>query len=394
MRNDLLNEYKKLPEIIKNNLVKMLAYDTCYNRDRNMSDEMVDFISNKAYNCWIEDNNNNSIVDYVDYLLSAVYDYKAKKGELEDVDIYDIISNFNDEEPAESILRFRNDDYTYMWTTTDGFSCYCNEDGLYVLNKDGRCVSEGHPMEDSTEKMFDILRDKEISDMPLDTHYDIRCAIENDIMGDSELEDRYKEGIEKYKNYCLKNFITKEDIVKAVKLYDVIALTEIDGEYTSENKIKRLSKYFDKYRGCSYVASLDNGTDYYYKNNKYFALDKNNVIKEFPDKKHFLLNELKDKYIFAYISDRERKKIAKEIEDDYHALEMKKVKSNNLFSDRTLYSVDKFMNYEKIKEVDDFQDKLFEDKINNYFIMNKKINSAIKEKTSQVLKAKNKGLDK
>lgn len=382
MENKLLQEYKNLPEVVRNNLIKMLAYDTCYNRDNNISDELAIFICDMAYTCWLEDDNNNSIVGYTDYLLDAIYEYNATKEELEDADIDDIIEAFNDDESIENALKFRRDNYIYFMSTTDGFSYYMGEDGLYVLNEKRKCVDIGHPMEDSTQKLFDILKDKEIEDMPLSSHYDIRNFIENEITGDDELEKSCKDGIDKYKQYCLKHFITKEDIERsenANNVNEVISLTDIDGIYTDENKMKRLSKYVDDYMSYSYVASLNNGTDYYYKDKTYLAIDKNNVIKKFNEEKAFLLNEINQKYKFIYLSENERRKIASEIERDFNTRERRN--PNNLLTNvRYFDSISSFLDYENTKELDDFKDHNAKTILMSSFILSTKRIKSLTEK--------------
>ena len=133
-------------------------------------------------------------------------------------------------------------------------------------------------------------------------------------------------------------------------------------EIEEKNKIERLQKYmnhikkivyFGKYEKyvenyCNdviYVASLSNGTDYYFKDNNYISLDKNNTFRLYDNNKHFLLNEVANKNTqFKYITPKETNKILKELESDFTNVSVK----DNIFKKHN-QSFDKFINYiEKI----------------------------------------------
>lgn len=352
----LLEEYKKLPDDIKSHLNEMDAYYECYQRDKNISDEMVIFITSLARECWLDDEYSKAdIASYANYILDGIYNYGAKKEELEDLYSKDVVASYNQDDDFEDLLKFDTSGYQYCFSTSDGYKYYCEEgeDGFYIVDSDERCVKKPHPMDSDYETIFNLLDENKITDLPLSMHYNIRCIIKENILPDEELSKEYKNGIENYKKYCLDRFITSEDILRATNLKNDISLTNIDNYYTKINKMERLSKYFHNIdrngNSYSYIASLDNGTDYYYKKGKYLALDRNNVVKEFEEKPKFMLNELSNKHKFAYLSDSELKKISNDIEIDYN--DLKRPKKENIFNERTTYKLDKFLDYINDKKI-------------------------------------------
>lgn len=356
MNDELLNVYKELPEKVKNNLDDLLSYRVCYNYDSNISDEMVLLITSIAHSCWLKDEYSQASPDYyANYLLDAVYEYGATKEQLNELDYADIVEAYNNERDVLDLLRFNTEDYEYCFTTTDNKKYYSDVDGLYVVDERGIKIQDPHPMADPIDDIFDLLNENKIKDMPLSTHYNIRCIIKNDVLGDKELEERYKNGIENYKKFCKERFIISRDISKAVNLDTDIDITEDDKIYTDKHKLFRLKSVLKKSNEndmskYSYVASLDNGTDYFYYDNKYIAVDKNLITKEFDDKPRFMLDELKGKNKFVFLSPDESKKIADSFSEEY----MKDGIGKSWFKDKGHYAITEYFNYEKNKELDSF----------------------------------------
>jgi len=380
---DLLREYNGLPESIRNNLHILDGFHACYEKDENISDDMATFITSMAYDCWLKDEYSKaSVSNYAEYLLEAVYDYGATKEELDEISLRDIVEAFNLEDSPETLLEFDTSDLEYCFATVDRLRYYSDEDGLYVLNDKGRCLKKPHPSEDTMDEIFSLLAEDKIVYMPFSMHYNIRCMIKNDIMRDEELKEQYKDGIEKYKNICLNKNITSEDILKAVDLDNDISLTEIDGLYTKANKMERLSKYYHNIHedgsNYTYVASFDNGTDYYYKKGKYLALDKNNVVKEFEDNDNFLISELKEKYKFLHITDDEIDRITNKIENDFE--KENRDKQDNIFSRKNISALVTFVDYLESKDISPFKNKIIPSSI--------KIQQTLSEAFKEDLRAK------
>lgn len=398
--NYVLLEYKKLPDIVKNNLHYILSYNACYKRDNNISDNMVNFITSLSQECWLDDIYSRASIDYyTDYLLDAIYDYGATKEDLEDLDVSDIIESFNNNKSAEEILKFKKDDYIYCFTTNENLKYYSqpgNDNGFYIVNENDRCIRKPHPMDNAYDDVFDLLKQNKITNISMDMHYNIRCMIKNDIFNDKELLNEYKLGIENYKKYCLDRYITSEDILKITGLDTDISLTEIDGSFTKLNKMNRLANYYHnidkKGNSYDYVGSLNNGTDYYYKNGKYLALDKNNIVKEFDDKKNFMLKELQEKYKFAFLSDSELSKIACDIENDYLGLRVE-IK-DNILEEKSLYAVSEFMRYENSKEHNTFKNPNLSTYINGHIRFKEEIEKELKKEESQRIIRKQKNNEK
>ena len=351
--NQLLEYYKKLPDKIKENLSEFLSYKTCYDTIPDISDEMVMEITSLAKDCWLKDEYSQSgLVNYIDYLLDLVTTYEATKEEISNLNVRDIVSAFNDEgEDKENLLMFDTSDLDYCFTTKDSYKYYYNDDGLYIVNEKGRLIQSPNPMEDPNDTIFNLLEKNEITDIPLRTHYDIRCIIKNDILGDYELEERYKNAIDNYKKICKDKFITSRDILNKVNVKDInIDVTELDYTYTDEEKLKKLSRIINKLsvskiEDYSYVASFDNGVDFYFcnKNNKYIAVDNNFITKEFDDDKYLILKELKPNQKIVYISESERNKIAKSLNDNYENINFRSLKETN--------AITQFIEYENNREL-------------------------------------------
>lgn len=351
--------------MVKNNLRDILVYQTCYERDSNISDDMVLTITSLARDCWLKDEYSKAGMDnYADYILNGVYDYKVSKEQLEDLYPVDIVEAFNQEDEFEELLKFDISDYEYCFTTTDNEKYYLSDDGFYILNEKGMKIKDPHPMDDSQEDIFDLFENNKIKFMPLSMHYNIRCMIKNDIQNNEKLKEKYKKGIENYIDFCKERFIVSRDILNAVNLDTDIDLTEEDKIYTDKNKLKRLEKLYKKnlnnkneYKNYSYVGSLNNGTDYYFNDGIYLAIDKNNVSKYFDDEPLFLLKEINKKDKFAYISKTEAEKISDELTNDYVTSLKDKKYISYLQSDINLYSIRQFLKYENDKELNSFKDK-------------------------------------
>ena len=350
----LLKDYKILPDNIKNNFTNLSCFKACYDRDENISDDMVILITSLARECWLDDEYSKANAeDYAIYLLDAVYEYNATKEQIENLDSLDVVEKYNNDYNAEEILKLDTSDMQYLFSTTDGNQYYATDDGLYVTNEKGIKIKEPHPMEDPKEEIFTLLKENKISYMPLSTHYDIRCMIKNDILGDKELEEMYKDGIENYKKYCKERFITSKDILRVVGQDTDIDISDDDRLYTDKTKLSKIEFIINKFpekdiSKYSYVASLDNGTDYYFCNNKYIAIDNNYVSKEFENQDLFLFNELKGKHKFAYLSENESKKIADSLTKEFN--------SSNKGLLKNISDLRNYLKYDNDKELNSFTD--------------------------------------
>lgn len=401
MNREVLEEYKKLSDNIKNKVNEMSAYNACYERDKNMSDDMVIFITSLAKDCWLKDEYSRAgIVDYVDYILQGVYEYGATKNELDNISCRDIVEGFNCDYEFEDLLKFDLSDYEYAFETTEDYKYYCKKDdeGYYVVRSDDRLIKSPNPMDNDVDTLFNLLEENKIKHISYPLHYTIRKTIKDDYV--DVIED-YPKGIENYKKYCLDRFITSEDILKKLEMdNDNISLTEIDGQYTQIKKMDRLAKYFhnidENGKTYSYVASLSNGTDYYYKEGRYIALDKNNVVKNFPDTPNFILNELHKKDKIVYLTDDEIERIKNNIENDYKNLNISK--KDNIFSVEKNYKLDKFMEYVNNKELNNlFSSRSIYSTIELYKSMSKTLDelkkSDIKKRMQKVYENNDKGFD-
>ena len=394
MVEDLLKEYKNMPKTANDKLYYYEVFNECYDRDKNIKDDMVIFVAELSKNCWLEDEYTKcSIGDYAEYILSGIYDYDATLEELNDLDYSEIVEGLDNGNEFKDLLIFNNIGYEYAFTTIDNCKYYIKngEDGFYITNPEDRLIKKPTPMDNDIETIMDLLKEDKIKHISYFSHYRIRQIIKENL--NYEAGD-YSLGIDNYKKYCLDRYITNEDIIKKLTEKKILnennvnidlSLTEIDGQYTPINKMGRLSKYFhnidNKGQSYHYVASLNNGTDYYYKKDFYLALDKNNIVKEFSEKKHFLLKELVNNNKFVYITDEEGKKIANEIKDDYNNILEESKSKDNILLDNNFNLIDKFMEYQQLKECNYFENY----KIYRFFKSN---NEFIKDAIEKKVKSK------
>lgn len=356
---ELLEEYKKMPNPVKDKLGYLVAINECYDCNSDFSDEMVISILGLANECWRQDEYSQaSMADYANYISNGVIDNKMSIDQLNNLYDADVVEAYNNESDFNILLKYDVSEYEFAFRTNDGNRYYIKDDGFVIIDKEDMLVRESSPMEDPMDEIFDLLANNKIEYIPLSMHYNIRCMIKNDIIPDTELKEQYGKGIENYQNYCENRYITSNDILKAVNLDTNIKLFDIDNLFTEQNKLARLEKYNGKkYNDYSYVASLSNGTDYYYNDGLYLALDKNGITKFFDDEPFFLLKELKNRDKFTFISLDEAKKISNELTKDYLS-DSKRFNENSFIrKDKGLYATRQFLKYENDKELNSFSDK-------------------------------------
>lgn len=352
----LIKLYDDMSEEVKNNLRNILLVQVCKEYDEDIDNDTIETIVNLSNECWLHDEYTRAGADdYAYYLLDEIYNNKLDIQYLASVDKWDIIQAFNDHSSIRSFAKTKPSDMEYILTTKDDNKYYASDDGIYITNSKDFLVHEPHPMEDSEQIIFDLFKNNLVKYMPLSSHLGIRNIIKKEIYGDESLEEKYKEGIENYKKYCKERFITSRDILRVTKSKENIDIMEEDKIYTDEEKLKRLDNVISKL-SCkdinkyTYVASYESGVDFYYANNKYVAINNDNIVKEFEDKDLLLLNELQLNDKFSYISEDESKKIA-----DYLISECKNEKIDEKWYEKnTSYSLRSYLKYENDKELDSF----------------------------------------
>jgi len=166
----------------------------------------------------------------------------------------------------------------------------------------------------------------------------------------------------------IKTKVSKNSVSKIRKLNRIILEIKTSGALSEElknvknkptniinllckKKLEKIKNVFEHvgrkdYKKYNYVATLENGKDYYKNNSNsnYLVIDKNDVTKEFESKPFFLINEIKnEKDEFLYIDKEEMKKVLGE-------LITKELNSDNTKAEHNYYSfsLDKFIDYAKI----------------------------------------------
>lgn len=385
---ELLQEIKKIPENIRENIHYLDAVQVCYERDENISDENILIIVNKAYKCWQDDDYANaSIGDYTDYLLEAIYDYNATYEEIDDLDSYDIVEHYNNEDSAEDILKYDTSNLEFCFSTKNGNRYYCDDEGLYTIDKKGKCIREAFAMSFFFDDVFYEFEAQEIEYIDMSLHYYIREYLEGEL--ELEKSDVFSsKGFENYKKYCKENYITNKDIEIASGKKNHIIITDNDIIYSDEEKLNRLSNVLKENNlknsnDYKYVASFENGTDYYYSDGIYLAIDKNNVLKSFEEEDNFLLKEMPKESKIIYISKEECEKIVSSLYRK-ELLSMNKKEKSWEFKEG-LYASSKLANYIKAKSIPELADKPL---VNNLFLYaaveharsewNKELNNRVK----------------
>lgn len=354
MNLKMLEKYKKLDNEYKNNLNEMLACRNCYDRDSNISDETVLNILEIAKKCYLYNKNNikANIDDYANYILDGIYISNISIEKIKKLDIDDIVKKYNAGVMLEKIIKFDKDGLDYCITTNDNEVYYCNNESFYIIDEDGFLLKQGK-IKKLPYIVFDLLNNDNIGIMTLSTHYKVREEIKSNILKNDELKSKYEKSIKNYNNYCNDRFITGSDILLATKKNNInIDLFDIDKKYSDSNKMKSLKDIIgnDSKNYC-YVASINNGNDYYFNknNNTYLVLDKNNIVKHFDNEACFLLKEIKIKDKFSYISKEESDKIFNDL---------KNIDTHLYFVKNNKYGLKEYIIYDRNKELHAVEDEI------------------------------------
>jgi len=169
----ILNEYKKLSNYTKNNLYNFSVFNSCYNYDPNMSDDLALRIFALTHECWLK-SSTTDIENYAEYILSAIYEYGGTIEEIENNNVKHIIELYNNELSSKELLIYKTDGLEYCFTTFNNDKYYSSEDGFIVLNKDGRKIADPCAMEYSPNVFFELLNEHKIKDISNEMHYNVR----------------------------------------------------------------------------------------------------------------------------------------------------------------------------------------------------------------------------
>ena len=376
--------YDSLSDEVKNDLKDILLVHICKGYNKDIDNDTIEKIIGISNECWLHDEYTRAgVSEYAYYLLDEIYYNKFDVNNLDNVSKWDIIEAFNDNKSIKDYLKLDTNNLTYLLTTKDGNEYYSDDDGIYIANSEKIKIHKPHPMEDTTEIIFNLFKDNLVSSMPLSSHLEIRNIIKNEIYGDEELEEKYKVGIDNYKKYCKERFITSRDILRVTKSKENIDIMEEDKIFTDEEKLKRLDNVINKL-SCkdinkyTYVASYESGVDFYYADNTYVAINKDNITKEFEDKDLLLLHELQLNDKFSYISEDESKKLDNAIANEINCVYEKG------YQYTVSNSLAEYLKYVKNKELDsDSLNKLITSK---EIVIEEKSNNNLEEKKSQKLK--------
>jgi len=312
----LVENYKKLEKYDKEHLFYYITVKYCYDYEASISDEMVTVISNKAYECWLDDNDSKDINDYTGYILDSVYEYGATLEQIQELDSDYVIKCYDNGKNAGEILKLDTEDLEYGFTDNNNHKYYLTDDGFYEVDEKGIKIKDPHPMENPFYDFLEMIKNNKIKDISTSMHYNIRCAIldnENDLH-----KEDYEESLESYRKYCEEHFINSKTILSEVKLNIDIDLFDLDKLDIEEFKMKKLYKIFNDNNleisnNYSYSFSLNNGNDYYYdkKLDNYILINKDNEIKYFENESFFILKEIYNNEKIDYISSDEVRKVLK-----------------------------------------------------------------------------------
>ena len=356
MEKEDLIRFKELSDKAKSSLLYYLAFRTCYDVDPNMSDEFVLHISKLAYQCWLEDEYTKSgIDDYASLISEFVCSNQLSLSDLENISIYDIVDCVVNEKDFDELLHFDVSEMKYCFTTKNDNKVFLDEakQCCCEIAPNGKLVFFFFFMINFSSDVFQYyLAENNFKMISMYMHLYIRKRLK-----EKNLKEYYKSGVKNYEKYCKTHNILSRDITEATGTNEDIDLMSEDKIYTDENKLKKLQKELkttdDIHEHYSYVASLNNGTDYYYDyaNEEYVGIDKNNVTKTFEDEPLFFLGELLPNNKFVYVKKEELDKLWNALDEEYE----KSVKtldiSDRLARDNVNKILSKVLNYMDMKEI-------------------------------------------
>lgn len=340
-----IQKYDEITQNMKVDIYDLLALETYnkYSKKSALSFKDILPVCNLAKKCWEKSTendkykNNNyykpSVADYVVYLLNNMCFEKIQLEELMHINVDDIIDCYKKGVGLNDLLIYDTSSLEYCFTDYNENKYYKGvDDGFYIVSKDKRLLKKIDKGDNDLQIIFDLLNNDSIIDISFNTHYHIRKMIKEKILLDNDLKEHYSKAIKKYKNYCINKCITSEDILNSISepyQNENLSLTKIDGVYTDENKLKRLKQQFKKvskmffiktaFDNYTYVASLNNGTDYYCNGKNYVSIDSNDKVdRSTYNNKFFWAKEINYKDSkFMYLSKEEVERIYKELGDSY-----------------------------------------------------------------------------
>lgn len=340
-----IQQYDEVTKNMRADIYDLLALETYneYSRELPVSFKSILPICNLAKKCWekskekdkykINNNSKPGVADYVVYLLNNMCLEKIQLEELMQINVDDIIDCCRKGVGLNDLLIYDTSSLEYSFTDYNENKYYRGvENGFYIVSKDKRLLKKPEKVDNDLQTIFDLLNNDAIIDISFNTHYHIRKMIKEKILLDNDLKEHYSKAIKKYKSYCINRCITSEDILNSIsEAYqkENLSLTKIDCVYTDENKLKRLKRQFKKvfkmfsdktFNDYTYVASLNNGTDYYYNGKNYVSIDSNDKVERSTyDNKFFWAKETNYKDSkFMYLSKEEVERIYEELGDSYN----------------------------------------------------------------------------
>jgi len=365
------DELIRLPKLSKSSQLLNRIYNIISDSDSNMcfiDDEDSIVISNNAMETLKNEVKKYHLEDVIELYVD---DYKIiGYGNLilkmnDDIDFYEAKNYFEDFKYSKNHKLDYSDDIevysTYLFKDINGIEFYENKIDECIILKDSNNYNE-FTYDIFLDELNYMLSGNLIDEISMYGHTIIRDFLAHN--------NGNKSAIYNYEKYCKKNHIFLNDIQQATKEKS-FCMFDIDGLYTSQEKLNRLSK---KLYGVhspidaqfSYVASIDNGNDFYFDkiSKKYIVLNKKNNIEEFVDSSLFLLKKIKLEDNFINIEISELKKICRELENV-------NFKNTNIQN----YALEKLLDYNKRKEKNMFKENLqlqnrIEKKLNEKEIIN------------------------
>lgn len=283
--------------------------------------------------------------DYDDCKIIAYGDLKLKVNN--DIDLTETKNYFEDIKYMKDCkLNYSNDiesKSTYLFTDVNGTEFYENKIDECIILKGSKKYNE-FTYEEFLEELEYMLDGNLLDNISMKGHAVIRDFLV-----------RHKDNtiaMTNYKKSCIKDNILLQDIQYVAKEKSYVMFDE-DTKYSSTNKLNRLS---DILYGVntpldgpySYIASLDNGKDFYFDSLKkeYLIVDREDNIMKKSDDIFFLLKNINKDETFVNIDMDELKKLFK----DFEMLNSKSYPEN--------YAIKKLLDYNNKKEKNMFKKDL------------------------------------
>lgn len=203
MNKELLEEFKNLSKNAREKSYYFPAIQICYENDEHNEDNIMKIID-FAYECWMEDRNmDNSLVDYVAFILNATKELGHNLDYLFNTNVIDVIHYYNEENNITELFKYA---------------------------------------------ILDLWKNNIVTSCSLKGHLYMRNIIVN-YLTEQGRNSTFKKAIDNYEKYCQSHYILGREIERKFGKQDFdVNIFDFDKEYLDEQNNAYTVKFVDNKR--------------------------------------------------------------------------------------------------------------------------------------------------